>query len=117
MDNNDQSGVVRLAEAEALIPGPTGAGAALALRRGTLDVTLSVPTPPNTQTPHEQDELYVVIRGRGVLVHGETRESFEAGDILFVAAGIPHHYDEFSGDLALWRVFYGPPGGEIRREA
>jgi mannose-6-phosphate isomerase-like protein (cupin superfamily) len=108
-----RSGVIRFDDAAQRIPGPAGERAALALRRGSLDVTLSIPHPPNVQTPHAQDELYVVVRGRGVLVHGDRRDPFEAGDVLFVAAGVVHHYEDFSADLALWRVFYGPPGGEI----
>ena len=36
-----------------------------------------------------------------------------SGDILFVAAGVEHHYEDFSDDLALWRIFYGRRGGEI----
>jgi mannose-6-phosphate isomerase-like protein (cupin superfamily) len=114
MDATDRGGVIRLADIEAHIPGPAGERAALALKRGTLDIMLSVPVPPNIQTPHEQDELYVVIRGQGVLVHDGRRNPFAAGDILFVAAGVDHHYADFSADLALWRIFYGQQGGEIR---
>jgi len=113
MDTNARSGVIALAEAEARIPGPSGARAALMLKRGTLDLTLSVPRPPNVQTPHAQDELYVVIRGTGVLVASGARTPFGPGDVLFVAAGEEHHYADFSGDLALWRIFYGREGGEI----
>ena len=109
----DYSGVVRFSDARKLIPTPAGERAVLALKRGTLDVKLSIPVPPNEQTPHTQDEIYAVVRGRGVLVHGDRRDSFEAGDLLFVAAGVPHHYEDFSADLALWRIFYGPPGGEV----
>ena len=113
MDATDRGGVIRLADTQALIPGPAGERAALALKRGTLDITLSLPIPPNRQTPHDQDELYVVIRGQGVLIHGDQRTRFAAGDILFVAAGTEHHYAEFSADLALWRIFYGRSGGEV----
>lgn len=80
---------------------------------GTLDVALSLPVPPNQQTPHTQDEIYVIIRGRGVLVHDRKRDRFEAGHLLFVAAGTEHHVEDFSEDLAVWRVFYGPTGGEL----
>ena len=38
--------------------------------------------------------------------------SFEAGDALFVAAGRPHRFIDFSDDFATWVVFYGPEGGE-----
>ena len=113
MNPAGRSGVLRFSEARKRIPTPEGERAVLALKRGTLDVKLSIPVPPNAQTPHAQDEIYAVIRGRGVLVHGGRRDSFEAGDLLFVAAGVVHHYEDFSGDLALWRIFYGPPGGEI----
>ena len=107
------SGVIRLADAERRVPGPQGERAVLVLKRGTLDVKLSVPTPPNVQTPHEQDEIYFIIRGRGVLVHDGQRDAFAAGDLLFVAAGVEHHYEDFGDDLALWRVFYGARGGEL----
>jgi hypothetical protein len=116
MNVTDRSGVIRLAEARMGIPDPTGARSVLVLRRGTLDVKLVLPVPPNQQTPHAQDEIYVVIRGRGVLVHDGKRDPFEAGDLLFVAAGIEHHYEDFPEDTALWRVFYGAPGGEIPEE-
>ncbi|MBE1525672.1 mannose-6-phosphate isomerase-like protein (cupin superfamily) [Sphingopyxis sp. OAS728] len=113
MDDAMRSGVIRLAEYAAQVPTPEGERSVLALKRGTLDVRLSVPVPPNRQTPHEQDELYAVIRGKGVLIHGDERTPFAAGDLLFVAAGVEHHYADFSDDLALWRIFYGKAGGEV----
>jgi mannose-6-phosphate isomerase-like protein (cupin superfamily) len=112
VEERARSGVIKLADVEAHIPGPDGERSTPALHRGTLDIRLSVPLPPNKQTPHAQDEIYLVIRGTGVLVHGGRRDAFSAGDILFVAAGVDHHYEGFSGDLALWRVFYGAEGGE-----
>jgi mannose-6-phosphate isomerase-like protein (cupin superfamily) len=87
------------------------------MQRGTLDVKLSLPVPPNEQTPHAQDEIYVIFRGRGVLFHDGKRESFESGDLLFVAAGVDHRLEDFTEDLAMWRVFYGISGGEIPESA
>lgn len=113
MNTTDRSGVIRLAEVQTSIPDPAGERSVLVLQRGTLDVKLSLPVPPNQQTPHAQDEIYLIIRGRGVLIHDGKRDPFESGDLLFVAAGIEHHYEDFTEDLALWRVFYGPPGGEV----
>lgn len=112
MQPGDRSGVIRFAEAAACIPTPEGERSVLVLNRGTLDIRLSVPVPPNVQTPHAQDELYVVVKGKGVLVSEGSREPFETGDVLFVAAGTDHHYADFSEDLALWRIFYGAEGGE-----
>jgi mannose-6-phosphate isomerase-like protein (cupin superfamily) len=113
MTRTDRSAVFRMAEARSRIPGPAGEHAATVFRRGTLDVALSQPVRPNRQTPHAQDEVYVIVRGRGVLVHDGTRDPFEAGDLLFVAAGTEHQFEDFGKDLAVWRIFYGPGGGEL----
>jgi mannose-6-phosphate isomerase-like protein (cupin superfamily) len=113
MSTPDRSRVIRLTEARARIPGPAGERAVMVLRRGPLDVALSLPLRPSQQTPHAQDEIYFIICGRGVLIHDSKRDPFESGDILFVAAGTQHQFEDTTDDLALWRVFYGPPGGEV----
>jgi mannose-6-phosphate isomerase-like protein (cupin superfamily) len=113
MSTPDRSRVIRLTEAQARIPGPAGERAVMALQRGPLDVALSLPLRPSHQTPHAQDEIYFIIRGRGVLIHDSKRDPFESGDILFVAAGTEHQFEDTTDDLALWRVFYGPHGGEV----
>lgn len=116
MSTNDRSRVIRLADAQGVIPGPAGEHAVSVMRRGTLNVMHSLgcfaPLPRPT-TPHDQDEVYVVLRGRGVLFHDGRRDPFEAGDLLFVAAGIEHRFEDFTDDLAVWVVFYGSPGGEV----
>jgi mannose-6-phosphate isomerase-like protein (cupin superfamily) len=108
-----RSCVMRLAEAQARIPGPAGEHAVAVLRRGPLDIALSIPHCPSQQTPHAQDEVYFIIRGRGFLLHDSKRDPFEPGDILFVAAGTEHQFEDTTDDLAVWRVFYGPDGGEV----
>lgn len=112
-DESGRSRVIRLAEARAAIPGSSGEHAVSLLQRGTLNVKLSLPVSPNQQTPHDQDEIYVIIRGRGVLFHDGKRDSIESGDLLFVAAGTEHRFEDFTEDLAVWVVFYGPRGGEV----
>jgi mannose-6-phosphate isomerase-like protein (cupin superfamily) len=116
MTASDRSNVIRLVEARKSIPGPAGEHSASLLQRGTLNLKLSLPVPPNQQSPHTQDELYVIIRGRGVLFHDGKRDAFEAGDVMFVAAGTEHRFEEFTEDLAVWVVFYGPEGGESPAE-
>lgn len=113
MSKPERSSVIHLADAKAHIPGPAAEHAVSLLERGTLQVKLSCPVSPNRQIPHEQDEIYVIIRGRGVLFHDGKRDPFEAGDLMFIAAGCEHHFEDFSEDLAVWVVFYGPAGGEI----
>jgi mannose-6-phosphate isomerase-like protein (cupin superfamily) len=117
MSQADRSSVVRLKDAEGRIPSPAGEHFVEVLRRGTLTAKLSVgrfAPRPNQQTPHAQDELYVVVRGRGVLLHDGKRDAFEAGDLMFVAAGTEHRFEEFSDDLAVWVLFYGREGGEVQ---
>src|SRR6266481_4716570 len=99
MANAERSRVIRLAEGQVGIPGPKGERSVSLLRRGTLEVKLAAPARPNEQTPHAQDEIYVVIRGRGVLLHNGQRDPFEPGDLLFVAAGTEHRFEAFSDDL------------------
>jgi mannose-6-phosphate isomerase-like protein (cupin superfamily) len=113
--SDSRSGVIRFAEARTRIPGPAGEHAVAFLKRGTLDVRLALAprVPPTELTPHPQDEVYVIVRGRGVLFHDGRRDRFEAGDLLYVAAGIEHRFEDFSDDLAVWVLFYGPEGGEI----
>jgi mannose-6-phosphate isomerase-like protein (cupin superfamily) len=82
------------------------------LQRGTLSVELYAPQGEDRQTPHEQDELYVVISGHGEFLNGDERHPFEAGDLLFVPAGVEHRFLNFSDDFQTWVIFYGPPGGE-----
>ena len=109
----DRSRVIRLAATKASIPGPKGEHVVAVLKRGTLDVVLSAPARPNEQTPHAQDEVYIVVRGRGVLFHDGKRDPFGPGDFLFVAAATEHCFEDFSDDFLMWRVFYGPKGGEV----
>jgi mannose-6-phosphate isomerase-like protein (cupin superfamily) len=113
MKDSDRSGLVHLDDAKRRIPGPAGEHSVSVLQRGTLNLKLSLPVRPNQQTPHIQDEIYVIAGGRGVLFHDGRRDKFETGDVMFIAAGTEHHFEDFTDDLAVWVVFYGPPGGEV----
>jgi mannose-6-phosphate isomerase-like protein (cupin superfamily) len=82
------------------------------LQRGSMSVELYAPQGSDAQTPHHQDELYVVISGSGVFVNGDARHPFGPGDVLFVPAGVEHRFEDFSADFQTWVIFYGPDGGE-----
>jgi mannose-6-phosphate isomerase-like protein (cupin superfamily) len=86
---------------------------------GTLQIEIYVPRGADgelvdPQTPHTRDELYVVASGIGFFFNGETREPVQAGDLLFVAAGSPHRFEEFTENFATWVMFYGLEGGEAQ---
>jgi mannose-6-phosphate isomerase-like protein (cupin superfamily) len=87
-----------------------------ALAHGSLRVELFAPAAAgldrDIQQPHEQDELYVVQCGRSAFWLREERCRVQIGDVLFVPAGAPHHFEDFSDDFVTWVIFYGPAGGE-----
>ncbi|MDX6439178.1 MAG: hypothetical protein QOF45_1761 [Gaiellaceae bacterium] len=57
-----------------------------------LGVYVLVAPEPDRQQPHEDDELYVVLEGSGVLeLEGETVE-LEEGRAVFVPAGADHRF-------------------------
>ena len=108
--------VIPLVEAEAHIPGPAGEHAVVVFQRGPLDIALSLPQRPSQQTPHAQDEIYFIVRGRGVLLHEGKCEPFESGDLLFVAAGIEHQIEDISEEFAMCACFTGLPAARFRRK-
>jgi mannose-6-phosphate isomerase-like protein (cupin superfamily) len=81
-------------------------------RHGSLQVEIYKPDGVDHQTPHTRDEVYVVISGSGQFINGDTRRPFEAGEVLFVPAGVDHRFVDFTDDFATWVFFYGPEGGE-----
>jgi mannose-6-phosphate isomerase-like protein (cupin superfamily) len=94
------------------LPTPGGEPFVVAYEHGTLSVELFAPRGIDDQTPHRRDEVYVVVRGEGDFVSGEARQRFGPGDLLFVPVGVEHRFEEFTDDLAVWVIFYGPDGGE-----
>jgi len=99
-------------DALAQLPGPKGERYVELLRHGTLSVELYAPREHDPQEPHTRDEVYVVVEGSGRFRNGKERRRFAPGDLLFVPAGVEHRFEEFSDDLAVWVIFYGPEGGE-----
>jgi mannose-6-phosphate isomerase-like protein (cupin superfamily) len=62
---------------------------------------------PDQQQPHDDDELYVVLEGRGVLtVEGEESPLTE-GQAAFVPAGADHRFTGYEG-LSVLVIFTKP---------
>jgi mannose-6-phosphate isomerase-like protein (cupin superfamily) len=91
---------------------PLGVWDATVLAHGTMSVSIFAPKEADFQTPHEQDELYIVVTGTGQFTMDGHTGSFAPGDVLFVPAGVEHRFSAFSPDFVAWVVFYGPLGGE-----
>ena len=82
------------------------------LEHGSMSVEIYRPYKIDPQTPHKQDELYVVISGSGEFINNGRRSTFSPGDVLFAPAGVEHRFEDFTDDFATWVIFYGPKGGE-----
>jgi len=57
------------------------------------------------QSPHTEDEIYVVTAGRARLVTRDRSTAVGPGDVIFVPAGEEHRFVDVTGDLALLVVF------------
>jgi mannose-6-phosphate isomerase-like protein (cupin superfamily) len=105
-----------VADAIALIPTPDGKRFATIFEHGTLLVEIYAPRGTDPQQPHTRDEIYFVAAGTGEFVCGETRTPFTPTDLLFAAAGEVHRFENFTDDLVVWVLFWGPEGGELNGE-
>ncbi len=103
---------VTIKEALARLPGAGGERFATVLEHGSLSVEIYAPRDIDPQQPHTRDEAYVVIQGRGEFINDGIHQPFGPGDFLFVPAGVEHRFVNFTDDLVVWVVFYGPEGGE-----
>jgi mannose-6-phosphate isomerase-like protein (cupin superfamily) len=89
-----------------------GIPSAFVFEHGTLQVKMYRPSKQDLQKPHARDEIYVVAKGTGRFINGADSHAFQAGDVLFVPAGVAHRFEKFSDDFCTWVMFYGPEGGE-----
>jgi mannose-6-phosphate isomerase-like protein (cupin superfamily) len=62
------------------------------------------------QSPHTEDEIYVVQSGRATLVTTSGTADVGPGSVIFVPAGEQHKFTEVTEDLALLVVFAPPYG-------
>ncbi len=93
-------------------PPPPGNLAVPVLRHGTLEAELYSPVGSDPQTPHDRDEIYVVAQGEGEFFDGEKVVAVKPGSFIFVPAGVPHYFQNFTAGFSVWVFFYGPKGGE-----
>ena len=75
-------------------------------KKGNVSLVFFAPRGTDQQTAHDEDEFYFIISGTGGLVIGDVRRTFVVGDAFFVAARIPHHFENFTDDFATWAVFF-----------
>jgi mannose-6-phosphate isomerase-like protein (cupin superfamily) len=121
---------VAIADAYRAVPSADGKAFAELFTHGSLAVEIYAPREIDRQQAHTRDEVYIIAQGIGEFVTGEfvtqagektnvqgsaQRVAFVPGDLLFVAAHVPHRFENFSDDFFTWVLFYGPEGGEKAR--
>ena len=63
------------------------------------------------QSPHKEDELYYVIRGRARMRAGSEDHAVSEGSVIFVAAEAEHRFYEITEELMVL-VFFAPAESE-----
>ena len=87
---------------------PAGSSFVAALQAGDVRVLLFQPRSPDEQAPHPRDELYIIAEGAGRLHVGFEQYPFSTGDLLFVPATLPHHFElDPDSRVCAWVVFLG----------
>jgi mannose-6-phosphate isomerase-like protein (cupin superfamily) len=59
------------------------------------------------QSPHTEDEIYIVTAGRAKLLSGGGQAQVRPGSVIYVPAGEVHRFTDIAEDLAVLVVF-GP---------
>lgn len=66
----------------------------------------------DTQSPHAEDEIYYVLRGRGRFRAGSEDTDVRPGAVIFVPARLEHRFHSIEEDLELL-VLFAPPEGSL----
>ena len=72
-----------------------------------IGVYVLVAPEPDHQSPHEDDEVYVVLEGRGTLEVEDEQIPVEEGKAVFVPAGADHRFTGYEG-LSVLVIFRRP---------
>jgi mannose-6-phosphate isomerase-like protein (cupin superfamily) len=59
------------------------------------------------QSPHNEDEVYLVLKGKAIIQIEDEKEKIEAGSIVYVPARAPHKFLDIRKELQLL-VFFAP---------
>lgn len=57
------------------------------------------------QNPHQEDEIYYVVRGRAKMRLGREERSISQGDVIFVEKNLEHRFFSITEELMLLVVF------------
>lgn len=60
------------------------------------------------QSPHGQDEIYLVVSGRASITVGDETSHVARGSVVYVPARVPHRFHHITEDLRVLVVFSPP---------
>jgi mannose-6-phosphate isomerase-like protein (cupin superfamily) len=67
------------------------------------------------QQPHTEDEVYVVMNGRGQIRCGDEDRPVQAGSVVFVPAKMVHYFHSIVEDLHIY-VCFSPAEYSLREQ-
>ncbi|MES2851084.1 MAG: cupin domain-containing protein [Bacteroidota bacterium] len=82
------------------------------MQHGSMQLEYFAPEKIDSQSPHKQDEIYIIASGTSQFYRSGETIDCKTGDVIFVPAAMEHRFVNFSKDFATWVIFYGPEGGE-----
>ena len=59
------------------------------------------------QSPHNEDEAYYIVSGRGKILVADEDRDVQPGSIIYVAKHLPHKFHSISEDIHIL-VFFAP---------
>ncbi len=65
------------------------------------------------QQPHTEDEVYYVLSGRGVIEIDGADHAVTSGSVVYVPAGVPHHFHKVTEPLQVL-VLFAPAEGTAK---
>ncbi len=57
------------------------------------------------QTPHQEDEIYYVVRGKAKMRLGREERSISQGDVIFVEKNREHRFFDIAEEIVLLVIF------------
>lgn len=76
-------------------------------KEGDVVIHLYKPDKVDLQTPHPQDEFYMITSGKGKYIINSDTLTVKKGDLVFAPKGVEHKFYNFSKDFSTWVIFYG----------
>jgi mannose-6-phosphate isomerase-like protein (cupin superfamily) len=70
-------------------------------------VYVLAPGSTDLQSPHLQDEMYYIVRGKARMRAGSEDQSVQNGSVIFVAAHAEHRFYDIQAELTVL-VFFAP---------